>query len=64
MVIVETYDVVTNPYQEDDDLHVLFAGQSQTRSGHQVGPKVFDYYLIHHIISGKGTFTTGDSTYV
>jgi AraC-like DNA-binding protein len=63
MQIVETYDVVSNPHQEDADLHILFAGQSQTRAGHQVGPKVFDYYLIHHILAGQGTFTTGDRTY-
>lgn len=59
----ETYDIASNPYPEDTDLYILFAGQSQTCSGHQVGPKVFDYYLIHHILSGEGTFTTGDHTY-
>ncbi len=63
MLIDETYDIVTNPHQEDPDLHILFAGQSQTRPGHQVGPKVFDYYLIHHILSGQGTFSTGDHIY-
>src|SRR5690554_574646 len=63
MLIDETYDVITNPHQEDTDLHILFAGQSQTRAGHQIGPKVFDYYLIHHILSGQGTFTSGDRSF-
>src|SRR5690554_4155220 len=63
MNIDESYDVITNPYQEEPDLHILFAGQSQTRPGHHVGPKVFDYYLIHHILSGYGTFTTGNHNY-
>lgn len=55
-----SYDVVSNPYlQAEDgkeDLHILFAGHSQTRPGHQNGPKVFDYYLIHAVEAGRGTF--------
>jgi AraC-like DNA-binding protein len=41
-------------------LTVLFAGESQTKPNHRVGPKVVDYYLLHHVISGKGTFQLGD----
>jgi AraC-like DNA-binding protein len=63
MPMIETYDVVSNPYEADEDLHILFTGHSQTRSGHQVGPKVFDYYLIHHVLAGQGTFITGDRQY-
>lgn len=55
-----TYDVVSNPFLpsggEEGDLYILFAGHSQTKPGHQNGPKVFDYYLIHVILSGKGSF--------
>lgn len=55
-----TYDVVSNPFQtgggEGEDLYILFAGHSQTKPGHQNGPKVFDYYLIHVILSGRGVF--------
>jgi AraC-like DNA-binding protein len=63
MPIIETYDVVSNPYEADEDIHILFTGLSQTRPGHQVGPKVFDYYLIHHVLAGQGTFITGDRQY-
>jgi AraC-like DNA-binding protein len=63
MQLQETYYVVSNPYTEDKDLHILFAGHSQTLQGHQVGPKVFDYYLIHHILSGKGVYTCGNRTF-
>lgn len=58
-----TYHVVSNPYPEDPSLHVLFTGRSQTLPGHQVGPKVFDYYLLHYIQSGKGVFVLGDRTF-
>jgi AraC-like DNA-binding protein len=55
-----TYDVVSNPFLpekgEEDDLYILFAGHSQTKPGHQNGPRVFDYYLIHVVLSGRGTF--------
>lgn len=67
----ESYYVISNPHpDQESDLLVLFAGESQTKPAHQLGPKVYDYYLIHHVISGKGRFTvhgkevqlhTGDS---
>lgn len=54
-----TYSVVSNPVSlKPAELTVLFAGESQTRPNHRVGPKVVDYYLLHHVISGKGSFRT------
>jgi AraC-like DNA-binding protein len=59
-----TYRVVSNPVSgspaEPGGLTVLFAGESQTRPEHRVGPKVVDYYLLHHVISGKGVFAAGE----
>ena len=56
-----TYRVASNPVrQATGGLIVLFAGESQTPPGHRVGPKVVDYYLLHHVISGKGRFMDGD----
>jgi AraC-like DNA-binding protein len=56
-----TYRVVSNPVSFNArELTVLFAGESQTRPQHRIGPKVVDYYLLHHVISGKGTFRTGE----
>jgi AraC-like DNA-binding protein len=53
-----SYDVISNPLpNQESELSVLFVGESQTEPSHQLGPKVYDYYLIHHIISGKGRFT-------
>jgi AraC-like DNA-binding protein len=56
-----TYRVASNPIRLDPgEFNVLFAGESQTRPGHRVGPKVVDYYLLHHVISGKGSFRAGE----
>ncbi|BBH21812.1 AraC family transcriptional regulator [Paenibacillus baekrokdamisoli] len=53
-----TYSVVSNPIpNEHGDLYVLFSGESQTKPGHMVGPKVYDFYLMHHVLSGSGTFS-------
>jgi AraC-like DNA-binding protein len=56
-----TYRVVSNPVSFNArELTVLFTGESQTNPLHRIGPKVVDYYLLHHVVSGKGRFRTGD----
>ncbi|WP_339316552.1 AraC family transcriptional regulator [Paenibacillus sp. FSL R10-2734] len=60
-----TYSVGSNPvYYDNQNLHVLFAGQSQTIPNHQAGPKIYDYYLLHFIESGSGVFRTEHHKYV
>lgn len=44
-------------------LHVLFAGASQTPASHKLGPKVYDYYLLHYVEQGQGEFVTEWSRY-
>ncbi|MCG7410282.1 AraC family transcriptional regulator [Paenibacillus sp. ACRRX] len=62
--VLDTYEVATNPTaSEQDSLHVLFAGESQTKPGHKLGPKFYDYYLLHHVIEGCGEFSTESRTY-
>ncbi|UJF33563.1 AraC family transcriptional regulator [Paenibacillus hexagrammi] len=54
----DSYYVVSNPLSaHDSELTVLFTGESQTKPEHRLGPKVYDYYLVHYVISGKGVFT-------
>lgn len=64
MIRAESYYVVSNPLVEENELQVLFAGHSQTKPAHKNGPKVFDYYLIHYIHSGQGTFTSLGQDYL
>ncbi|GFZ85421.1 AraC family transcriptional regulator [Paenibacillus marchantiophytorum] len=60
----ESYYVVSNPLPaEEKRLTVLFAGESQTKPEHRLGPKVYDYYLIHYVISGKGVFSSQGEEY-
>ncbi|MCY9579054.1 AraC family transcriptional regulator [Paenibacillus alvei] len=62
--ILETYTVASNPtYAEQEGLRVLFAGESQTVPSHKLGPKLYDYYLLHHIMDGQGAFSTETHTY-
>ncbi len=58
-MILESYSAAANPeISEVSDLHVLFAGESQTQADHRLGPKVYDYYLLHFVEEGKGSFQT------
>lgn len=61
----ESYYVVSNPRPGTGSggLNVLFSGHSQTKPGHRPGPKIVDYYLLHHIVSGKGVYTCQGRTY-
>ena len=60
----ESYYVVSNPLpSQENELTVLFAGESQTKPEHRLGPKVYDYYLIHYVISGKGVFSSQGEEY-
>lgn len=58
-MLQETYSAAANPEVfESSDLHVLFAGESQTAADHRLGPKVYDYFLLHFVEQGKGSFRT------
>ncbi|WP_261303155.1 AraC family transcriptional regulator [Paenibacillus andongensis] len=60
----ESYYVVSNPLpSQESELTVLFAGESQTKPEHRLGPKVYDYYLIHYVISGRGFFSSQGEEY-
>ncbi|MFC0211825.1 helix-turn-helix domain-containing protein [Paenibacillus chartarius] len=60
----ESYFVVSNPEPEEvSGVTVLFAGHSQTKPGHQLGPKVVDHYLLHHVLAGQGEFSSGGNVH-
>lgn len=49
--------------EESDDLYVYCCGLSQTEPGHSFGPALKPHYMIHYILSGKGSFTIGGQKY-
>ncbi|MFD2670384.1 AraC family transcriptional regulator [Marinicrinis sediminis] len=57
MTLSTSYELAMNPLPgKERDVHILFSGISQTAAGHKIGPRLYDYVLIHYIISGKGRF--------
>ncbi|OMF22361.1 AraC family transcriptional regulator [Paenibacillus sp. FSL H8-0548] len=55
----DMYTVASNPVIADGEnapLTILFAGESQTKPLHRLGPKVYDFYLMHIVLEGKGIF--------
>ncbi|WP_441911043.1 AraC family transcriptional regulator [Paenibacillus sp. MCAF9] len=45
------------------EMSVLFSGIGEPVAGHFIGPAVHDYYLIHIVLDGEGTFETLGKTY-
>ena len=41
------------------EIYPLFYGWEQCDGGHSYGPAVREYFLIHHVLSGKGSFSCG-----
>jgi AraC-like DNA-binding protein/quercetin dioxygenase-like cupin family protein len=60
---MENQRTVINPNPGSDEVTVLFAGESVTFPRHAVGSQVHDYYLIHYVLSGCGTFHCRDKQY-
>jgi mannose-6-phosphate isomerase class I len=55
--------IEVNTSYHSSGLNVLFSGSSQTTPSHKCGPQVLDYYLLHYVLDGYGTFQSGDQTY-
>ncbi|MBQ3133575.1 MAG: AraC family ligand binding domain-containing protein [Clostridia bacterium] len=45
------------------DINPLDCGVEQCEAGHRFGPFVRRYYLLHYVLSGKGIYRRGDTTY-
>ena len=48
---------------KSSSLVLYYAGREKCLPGHQFGPAVRAQYLLHFILSGKGTFHSGNHTY-
>jgi AraC-like DNA-binding protein len=45
------------------DMNFYHCGEHECAAGHSWGPAVRDHYLIHYVVSGKGTFKYKNKTY-
>jgi AraC-like DNA-binding protein len=45
------------------DMNMYSSGTHNCEPGHYYGPAIRDHFLIHYILSGKGSFSTGDKVY-
>ncbi len=50
-------------YKKNVDLYLCYCGMEDCSKGHSFGPAKREDYLIHYIISGKGTYHVGEKTY-
>lgn len=60
---METSWTLPVPKHKFSDLYLCFCGYEACQPFHSYGPAVRPNYVIHYIISGKGTFTIGNRTY-
>lgn len=49
--------------QQLTDINPLTCGEQYCEPGYMYGPKMREYYLLHYVSSGKGTFITDRGTY-
>ncbi len=68
--IGENRMAIGNPHNERPlrdrrfkDLNPLEAGVEQVKPGKIYGPYIRTFYIIHYVLSGKGTFTVNERTY-
>lgn len=60
---VNTLDYVYVQKQSFSGASALHYGTEACTPGHHFGPAMRDYYKIHYILNGKGTFEVGGKTY-
>ncbi len=50
-------------YTDNIELSVFSCGLEKCAAGHTWGPGIRDHYLVHLVVSGKGTYKMGGETY-
>ena len=57
---IRSYAMLEYQFQSDctiSNLRLLFCGTEQCAPSHSYGPAARPYYLLHHVLKGKGTFS-------
>lgn len=57
------YSISINKSPLTEEMSVLFSGEGRPVEGHYIGPAVHDFYLIHLVLDGEGTFETLGESY-
>ena len=57
------YKCLESVEKSQHDLYLCYCGIQDCYPGHAFGPSKRTEYLVHVVLSGKGTFTVGDKTY-
>lgn len=57
------FEVAINPHPDLNEPAVLFSGEGRPEPSHGIGPSVHEYYLIHTVLDGKGTFECNGVSY-
>ncbi|WNR45186.1 helix-turn-helix transcriptional regulator [Paenibacillus roseipurpureus] len=57
------FEVSINPLHSNLDLTILFSGAGNPIPLHKMGPAVHDYFLIHTVFAGTGTFEMRGRSY-
>jgi AraC-like DNA-binding protein len=64
ITMYELIDFKNTKELNQSDLILYNSGYEDCIPGHSVGPAIRDFFLIHYIHNGSGTFQVGDSVYV
>jgi len=58
--MMELYNQSASPAKS---MQIFYCGYQKCQPGHAFGPAVRGQYLLHFIVSGKGSYTVGDRTF-
>lgn len=63
MINSDEHSVFSSADKEGYDLIVYQCGMEKCKAGHSYGPAIRDHFLIHHVLSGSGTFYVDGKSY-